>query len=197
MKSQAFIFIGRSGCGKGTQADLLMKKLHEVHGKENILHVETGALLREFIKGDSFTQKCTSEVVNSGGLLPEVVPVGLWADYLFKNYTGKEHLVFDGCPRKLHEAQLLDSALRFYKIEKPIIFYIDVSDEWAIDRLTARGRKDDTKEGVEKRMAWFESDVLPTINLYKNGSYYNFIKINGEQTPEEVSAEILASVGIS
>src|SRR3989344_5331720 len=114
MSPKAFIFLGRSGCGKGTQADLLIKHLRQAKVGKKVLHVETGAFLREFIKGNSLTQKLTKKVVASGGLMPEAIAVGLWTGYLFKNFTGTEDIIFDGCPRKLHEALLLDSALQFY-----------------------------------------------------------------------------------
>ena len=196
MSSKAFIFIGRSGCGKGTQADLLMDYIHNTQKTDKVLHIETGAFLREFIKGKSFTQKLTKEVVDSGGLMPEAIVVGLWVDYLFKNYTGKEILIFDGCPRKLHETLLLDSALQFYRVHGPTVVYVNVSRKWAEERLKARARKDDTEEGVKKRMKWFEKDVVPTINHFRNNSYYNFLNINGEQPVEKVHEDIIGSLNL-
>ena len=117
---KAFIFIGRSGCGKGTQADLLMNHLCEVGSKScQTLHIESGALLRNFVtKEDNFTQERIKSVLNGGDLVPESVIVALWTNYIIANFTGTENMVFDGTPRKLHEAQLLDNALKFYGIEK-------------------------------------------------------------------------------
>lgn len=194
MSPKAFIFLGRSGCGKGTQADLLMEHLRKVKEGKKVLHVETGAFLREFIKGNSLTQKLTKKVVASGGLMPEAIAVGLWMDYLFKNFTGTEDIIFDGCPRKLHEAFLLDSALQFYEIKKPVVIYVNVGRVWAEARLRERARKDDTKAGIKKRMEWFENEVMPTINHFKSNLYYDFLDINGEQTIEKVHKEILKSI---
>lgn len=186
----ACIFIGRSGCGKGTQAYLYMKKLNEV-STSKILHVETGFLLREFIKSSSYTAKMTKEVVESGGLMPESIVISLWVNYLIKNFTGKENIVFDGTPRRLLEAEILDPALKFYKMPKYKVIYMNVSKEWAISKLLLRERNDDTKEAIEKRMNWFEKDIMPSIEFYKNNPHCEFIEINGEQTIEEVHNEIL------
>jgi adenylate kinase len=195
---QAFIFIGRSGCGKGTQADLLMKHLRNSEGKiSKTLHVESGALLREFITGDNFTQKKVKTVLNSGVLVPESIIVALWTDYIIANFTGVENLVFDGTPRKLHEAQLLDNALQFYGVSRPVVLHVNVSREWSEKRLLGRARKDDTADAIAKRLAWFESEVLPTINYYKTNPYYNFVEINGEQPIDDVQNEILAKLGLN
>ena len=87
-KPRVFIFIGRSGCGKGTQADLIMKHLCEHDKSCKTVHVETGALLREFRKGETLTQKKCAEIMEAGGLMPEFLVVGLWSEYLMKNIEG-------------------------------------------------------------------------------------------------------------
>jgi len=189
----ACIFIGRSGCGKGTQVNLYMENLKKVNN-EKILHIETGSFFREFIKGELYTQTLSKGVVETGGLMPESIVIGLWINYLINNFTGKENLVFDGAPRKIMEAELLDGTLKFYGIEKYKVVYINVSKEWASARLLARGRKDDTREGVEKRMAWFDKDVMPCIEFFKNNNSSEFIDINGEQSIEEVHSEIRRKV---
>jgi adenylate kinase len=197
-KPRAFIFIGRSGCGKGTQADLLMTHLCKIGDKTcKTFHIETGAFLREFVKGDTYTQKLCRTAMSEGKLMPEAIMVDLWQNFLTDNFTGTENLVFDGCPRKLHEAQLLDSAMRFYNIEKPNIVYVNVSHDWSEKRLIGRARKDDTPEAIERRLAWFEAEVMPTINYYRTNPQYNFIDINGEQPIEDVQNEILAKLGLN
>jgi adenylate kinase len=195
---RAFIILGRSGCGKGTQADLLMTHLRNTKGKINkTIHIESGALLRNFAKGDNFTQIKIKSVLSGGVLVPESIIVALWTDYLIANFTGTENLVFDGTPRKLHEAQLLDNALQFYGIEKPNVLCLNVSKDWSEKRLQGRARKDDTPDAIARRLAWFETEVTKTIDFYKNNSYYNFIDINGEQSIEDVQNEILAKLGLN
>jgi adenylate kinase len=195
---KAFIILGRSGCGKGTQADLLIAHLRKAEGKINkTLHIESGALLRNFAKGDNYTQQKIKLALNEGILIPESIVVALWTDYLIANFTGTENLVFDGTPRKLHEAQLLDNALQFYGVERPAVLYVNVSKEWSEKRLQGRARKDDTPEAIAKRLTWFETEVTKTIDFYRNSPYYNFIDINGEQSIEDVQTEIISKLGLN
>ena len=195
--SKAFIFLGRSGCGKGTQVNLLKESLTKIDKDKKILHIESGALIREYSKGDSYTQKNTKTVMENGLLIPEAVIVSLWMSFLDKNFTGTENLFFDGTPRKLREAQLLNDTLEFYHIEKPMVILVNVSREWSEKRLFGRARKDDTPEAVNRRLAWYETEVVPTVNYFRSNSYYNFIDVNGEQSVEEVHNEILAKLGLN
>ena len=49
MNPQTFVFIGRSGCGKGTQAKLLQDVLKEKNPDQEIFYIETGANFRKFL----------------------------------------------------------------------------------------------------------------------------------------------------
>lgn len=191
----AYIFIGRSGSGKGTQADLLIHKI-EAKGKVKTLHVETGAFFREFIKKSLYTEVLAKKVVESGGLMPEAMAIHMWVSYLVENFTGKEDLIFDGAPRKLMEAELLDGVLKFYNINRYKVIYINTSHDWSKARLLERKRRDDTEEGIEKRLEWFNTDVLPSIEFFKNNKDCDFLDINGEQSIEEVHNEIMSRISL-
>ena len=43
-------------------------------------------------------------------------------------------------------------------------------------------------------MSWFDADVKPAIGYLKENPNFNFIHINGEQTVEQVHAEILSKL---
>jgi len=187
------LFIGRSGCGKGTQVELFIKKIQEVNGLKT-LKVETGSLLRELAKKPSLTAVKTKELLDNGELMPESLVIGLWSSYLIENYSGNENLVFDGLARRLTEAVILDAALRFYNILKYKVVYINVSREWGTERLLARKRKDDTEEDIKNRMDWFDTNVSASIEYFKNNKNCDFIDVNGEQTIEEVHAELVKKV---
>ena len=194
MSPQTFIFYGRSGCGKGTQADLLIKHLEKTEPKRKVLYAETGDLLRAFAAQDGYSNKLVKDVLDTGGLLPEFMPIFVWSRFLAENLTDNEHLVFDGVCRRTPEAPILDSALKFYKREKPIVILIDVSREWAKERLLARGRSDDDQAEVERRLAWYEKDVVPTMKFFEKNPDYRFLKINGEQTIEKVHEDIIKEI---
>ena len=94
MYPQAFIFIGRSGAGKGTQAALLMSALRRKDSSRQIQYIQTGLELREFIKGDSVTERMTNTAYRSGMLMPEFLTVYVWVKALVERYVRGSHLVF-------------------------------------------------------------------------------------------------------
>ncbi|MFC1623607.1 nucleoside monophosphate kinase [Patescibacteria group bacterium] len=194
MEQKTYIFIGRSGCGKGTQIELLSEKLKEKNSEIGINYISTGKDLREFWEGDDYTHKLSKEIVDEGGLQPEFLVVYLWGQDLVRDMKGNEHLILDGTPRRLNEAEVLDSAIRFYQRENPTVVYLNVSREWSTERLLGRGRSDDEKEQIEKRLDWFDRDVMPAIEYFKKEALYNFVDINGEQTVEEVHQEIMEKI---
>jgi adenylate kinase family enzyme len=194
MAPMAYVFIGRSGSGKGTQVQSLLDEFKKKNVK--FLHIETGALLREYAKGDSYVQKIVRDLIGTGQLAPDPVIIGLWINYIVKNFTGTEQLIFDGAPRKLIEAVFLDNTMRFLHIEKYQILFIDVSRETCIERLMTRSRSDDVASAIENRMNWFDRDVLPALEFFRTNKDCTVIGINGEQTPDAIHEEIMRKIHI-
>ena len=192
MNSQAFVFFGRSGCGKGTQANLLADFLKS-KGKE-VLYIETGSHFREFIKNENYSSKHAGDILKAGGLIPVFLPVWIWTDVLIKNFSGTQDLVFDGVCRRREESVALDSAIDFYKIEKTNIILINVSKDWSYKRMIERARADDAPEKIQNRLTWYDRDVVPSIEYFRDRKGYNFIEINGEQTIENVHKDIINAV---
>jgi adenylate kinase family enzyme len=187
--STAYLFYGKSGCGKGTQAQILKDRL-ESQGRK-VISIETGKLFRSFTESRiDFMGTHVASIINQGKLMPSFFPIYLWADQLINQYTGVEDIIFDGVSRRIEEAPILDSALDFLEINKRNIIQINVSDEWVIEHMGKRGRVDDTQEGMQKRLSWFTENVVPVIDYFKHQSRYNSVTINGEQTIEQVANEI-------
>ncbi len=192
MPPQTFIFIGRSGCGKGTQADLLKKLLKEKDPNGEILYVETGNNFREFIKGDKYSNKLSAEIYKNGDRQPDFLAIWMWAHVVLNEFKGTEHLFFDGTPRSLPEAMALTTALEFYN-RKGIVIDINVSREWSIERMKARGRFDDsTEELMIKRLNWFDRDTSPAEAYFRANNNYTVIGLNGERTIDEIHNEIVS-----
>ncbi|HRH26129.1 MAG TPA: nucleoside monophosphate kinase [Candidatus Paceibacterota bacterium] len=192
--AKSFIFIGRSGCGKGTQAKLLIDFLAAKEPERKVLYIQTGLELREFIKGDTHTQNIAKNMATNGGLIPEFLAIYFWSRKISTEYTEGSHLIMDGMPRKQHEAQVLDSVFGFYGIVKPVVIHLNVSRLWSSDRMVARGRADDSHENIKNRLDWFEKEVVPTINYYKTNPMYQFMEIDGERTISEIHKDIIASL---
>ena len=189
MPVSAYVFMGRSGSGKGTQVELLMKAFTE-RGVP-FIHIETGAILRQYAKGNSYVQRIVRDLVNAGELAPDPVVVGTWISFLNEHYTGREQLIFDGAPRKLIEAVFLSNTMRFLGIEKYKIVHIDVSRQAATERLMLRARGDDVASAIEHRMDWFETDVLPALQFFRTDKDCMVIDIGGERPVEEIHLDLM------
>ena len=178
--------------------ELLEDELTKRDPETPLFHLQTGQHFREFAKGASYAARIAKEAQDRGELLPGFLSMWLWSDIFIKNLTGAEHLVIDGSPRTVDEAQHLDVALKFFKRVTPTVIFINVSPEWSKARLQERamkeGRVDDAAESIKLRLSWFEQEVRPTIALYRRDRDYRFLEINGEQSVEAVHQEILRNV---
>lgn len=197
---QTIIFIGRSGAGKGTQSLLLLDYLQKEIGG-TALYLETGKYFRELITHDDLTAKLAKDVYMDGERHPDFLATNLWSNALRTEYTGAEHIVFDGAPRSKLEAEMMEGAFGFYdrfnisRYAKPKVIFLDVSAEWSRERLKSRGRIDEMRQDqIDSRTHYFETAVMPAVEYLKNDSKFTFLHINGEQTIEEVHAEILKQI---
>ncbi len=220
MDPQIFTFLGRAGCGKGTQAKLLRDKF-------GLFYIGSGELLRNRVKQDDFTGRKTEQVMEKGELVPTSLIFMLWINQLEQlkqkqdeNFRG---IIFDGSPRKLVEAQMLEEALTWYEWNKNFkAILIELSREEAFDRLTKRRqcrqcgqlipylghykdllkcdkcggelmvRQDDMSEAINQRLDLFDQEVVPVIEYYEKKGV--LMKINGEQAIDGVHQEILNKI---
>jgi adenylate kinase len=189
------LFFGRSGCGKGTQADLIIKHLESISPLEH-LYLETGKELRSFTEETNDTAHLTKEVMETGDFLPAFLPIWIWTDTLVRKLTSSKHLILDGLSRRIHEAPILDSALTFYKRKNPIIIYLDVSVAWSRQRMLERGRSDDEVDAIAHRLHAFDTDTMPVLEYFRTNKNYTFITVNGEQAIDAVHSDIMKNLGI-
>ncbi|MBX4195925.1 nucleoside monophosphate kinase [Candidatus Parcubacteria bacterium] len=188
------VFIGRSGCGKGTQAGLLKNRIvaHDIE-KRKILYVESGDRFRKFIRGNSYSSRLSREIYEKDARQPDFLAGLMWGEMLIEELEEDMHLVFDGVARAEPEAKMLTTALGFYRREMPTVIYINVSRKWSEERLLSRGRQDDVNiNKIDKRLDWFDKDVLSAIEYFKSDPFYRVIEVDGEQTIEEVHRDIIA-----
>lgn len=183
------IFMGRSGCGKGTQAKLFIDFLKSQDDR-SVTYIETGDRFREFIKGNTYSSALSRTIADQGGLQPEFLAVWNWSTLLVDELRGDEHLILDGMPRRIREAHVLDSAMGFYKRDMPFVIHIKTSKAWAKEKLLLRMREDDNEEEIEKRLSWYDTEVEPIFEFYERDRNYNYIEINGEQSIEQVQKDL-------
>lgn len=195
MNNKAILFFGMSGSGKGTQANLLDEFFKKNDPERGVLRVETGKGFRTLAKEDgNFTGQIVKRDLDEGGLMPEFLPIWIWTDMLVKNYTGQEHIIMDGLARRVTEAPVLESALRYYNLDT-VVFYLKTSKEWSAKRLLERGRYDDNEQDIDVRLTWFEKNVTPSIEYFKKvGGNVRFVEIDGERAIEDVHDDIIRAI---
>lgn len=182
--SKNFVFIGRSGSGKGTQCELLAKRF------DNIWYISTGELFRKLAKANTVTSRKMEAILKEGGLPLDDLATTLWMHDIAFNVKEGQRFILDGAPRRLVEAQNLDRFLDFLGWrESTHYLLIDISREEAYKRMMKRGRVDDTPEAINSRLDYFDKIVTETIEYYR--SQKRLITINGEQSIEDVHQEIL------
>ncbi len=192
MDQQTVILIGPSGCGKGTQAELLKSHLERTDATRPTHYFQTGAKFREFMEGDTFTQRRIKEELSAGHLAPAFLPIWIWSSLFIEGVTGDEHIIIDGFPRRSEESPVLHSALAFYERHHVKVMMFDISDEEVVERLVhGRKRFDDTEEEVRRRLAWFRRDVRLTIEYFREHPDYEVFDIDAARPIEEVHHAIL------
>ncbi|OGF82594.1 hypothetical protein A3B18_01380 [Candidatus Giovannonibacteria bacterium RIFCSPLOWO2_01_FULL_46_13] len=179
-KATTLMFLGRSGSGKDTQIEMLMKRPDFA----GAIETNTGNMLREMAKKESILGKKVKEILETGGLMPGWLSFTAWESYLIDKAKGDEILFTAGSPRRMEEAELEDKALEFLGRPKPVGVYISVSREEAKKRLLLRKRGDDTEESIENRLSWFDENVLPIAEHYRKEG--RLIEVDGEGSQEEV-----------
>lgn len=182
---KTLVVLGKSGSGKGTQVEMLAKNY-------NFKIISSGNLLRARAEQTDFVGQRIGEIINKGELVPTPVIFHLWLHELeaARDEKSINGIVFEGSPRKLYEAWMLDETLWFYGLEQHMrVIHLNISDGEAMKRLLARGRKDDQPEAIQERLRWYQEQVSPAIEYYRQKQ--KLIDVNGEQTIEDVSKEVL------
>jgi adenylate kinase family enzyme len=195
MQEYTIIFIGKSGCGKGTQIQKL-NDLFKTRGEEAIEHLEVGQNLREFINSKSYTSALAQVNNAQGKLQPAFLAIWAWVNKMIETYTGQRIIMVDGAPRQLGEAKILHEMFDFYSRKNRFIIHLDVNDEWTTQKLLDRGRSDDNADGIARRLNWFNTNSPDIISFFRNEDKYTVVHINGEQDVQSVHQDIVKALGL-
>lgn len=195
------LIIGPQASGKGTQADMIAKRL-------GIPHISSGDIFRQHIRGKTELGLRVKSVIEGGQLVPD----DLTWEVVKSALAEHEGWILDGYPRTIPQAELLDADAAVDRV-----LLLDVPDATSIERISGRRicptcgrdyhikfkppkqegicdedgarleqRSDDTPDSVQKRLAAYHEQTEPLIAHYGD----KVVPINGDQGIQEVFHEI-------
>ena len=206
------ILLGAPGAGKGTQAEILVKKL-------SIPAISTGNMLREAIANGTELGKKAKQHMDEGSLVPDELILGIVADRVAQPDCSKG-FILDGMPRTLAQAEALENM--GVKIDH--VVSIEVDDAVIEGRMTGRRvcpkcgasyhivanppkmegicntcgseltiRKDDAPETVRKRLEVYHATTEVLKEFY--GKLGRLSIVEGNQPIEKANEAILKAIG--
>ena len=120
------ILLGAPGAGKGTQAEILKKKLE-------IPTISTGNILRAAVKNGTPTGLKAKEYMDAGKLVPDEVIIGIINDRLQEPDCANGYIL-DGVPRTIAQAEAMEQA----GISFDAVVAIEIPDEKIVARMGGR-----------------------------------------------------------
>lgn len=181
-----WILFGPPGSGKGTQATLLAEAF-------DLFHFSTGDVLRENVAlGTSLGQKADA-IMKRGELVPDDLIIEMVRDKVASSaVAGKSGALFDGFPRTTPQAEALESALKELGRTLGGVLALEVNDEEIVERLSQRGRADDTPETVQARLNVYNDQTAPVLDFYQTRGCLR--KLDGVGAVQEVNERLKEAI---
>jgi adenylate kinase len=206
------ILLGAPGAGKGTQADILSRKL-------SIPTISTGNILRAAVKNGTPIGMKAKSYMDAGGLVPDDIIIGIMKER-FQEPDCMDGYILDGFPRTIPQAEALEDA----GIDIDVALEIDADDNRIIERMSGRRscqncgavyhvktnppkkenvcdkcggplilRKDDAPETVKNRLKVYHQETEPLVGFYRTRGK---LKAVVDTTIEATTVEIFKVLGI-
>lgn len=207
------VLMGPPGAGKGTQGEILEKKL-------GVSTISTGLMLRTAIKDQTEVGKLAEQYIHDGKLVPDEVIVEIVKQRLTQPDCEKG-FILDGFPRTTAQAEALEAA----GIEVDKVLLLEVSDNKIIERLSSRRecskcgipynivskrpakegicdncggqliqRKDDVPETIQNRLDIYHEQTEPIKDFYQAKGILAVAQ--GEEELEDTTANVLKALGL-
>jgi adenylate kinase len=216
MRSQALIFLGAPGAGKGTQA-------REVSKHFSIPQISTGDILREAVRNQTPLGLAAKAKMEAGELVPDEVVCGI-VEQRISQPDCEGGFILDGFPRTLGQAECLNRMLQAKGKGNPLVLDIQVDPDLLLKRLTGRRtcsvcgeiyniyfnppkvdgvcdkdggkllqRADDSEETIRQRLVAYEKQTSPLIDYYRRKGVLR--EVDGKRGPEPIAKELIDFLG--
>jgi len=178
------VLFGPPGAGKGTQAVYLAEQFH-------IPHISTGDIFRDNIRNATPLGVEAKRYSDAGDLVPDDVTNAMVRERLNKSDCSTGFLL-DGYPRTLSQAQVLDEILLSIDANLDAVVNLDVPEAVLLERLSTRGRVDDSIDTIKYRLTIYHTSTEPLVEFYKKKNVLR--NVEGVGQIEEITARIISIV---
>lgn len=183
------VLFGKPGAGKGTQAAFLKDKY-------NLVHISTGDLLRAEKEKGTELGKIAESYSKRGMLAPDEITIKVLEKEV-ESHPEAEGFLFDGFPRTLAQAEVLDAFLESKGMRIHGTLGLEADEEALIPRIIERGKvsgraDDQDEEKIRKRFSEYNEKTAPLIAFYQAQGKYH--PINGIGTIEEITTRLSETI---
>ncbi|MCY2996530.1 MAG: adenylate kinase [Planctomycetota bacterium] len=185
------VFIGPPGAVKWTHCRRLVELF-------DIPHLSTGEMLRAVMEQDTALSRYVASYINAGKLAPDHLVMRIVSQKI-KSPDCAKGALFDGFPRTMVQAQMLDDLLTELKRPLDVVLELRVPDEVLITRLLKRakidGRADDNDSTIRERLRVFHEQTKPLVQYY--GAQGKLRSVDGTESEVEVFEAIRKSLTVA
>ncbi|MBM7829622.1 adenylate kinase [Agromyces cerinus] len=186
--SARFLIVGPQGSGKGTQGVLVAEAF-------GVPQVATGDIFRANVAGGTELGKRVQAIIEAGDLVPDALTSELVRDRL-EQADAAGGFLLDGYPRNRGQVDDLDAFLTSRGEALDAVIELEVPRGESIARLQQRaaeqGRTDDTEEVIANRLAIYERETAPILDVYRERGVV--VRIDGVGTLDEVTERIFSAL---
>ena len=176
------LILGPQGAGKGTQATVLS-------GKLQVPHISTGDLFRTHMGDRTALGREAQRYVDAGDLVPDEVTNEMVRERLGEP-DAAVGFILDGFPRTDGQADVLERILSEHGVELDAVLELQVPQDVVIERMLARGRDDDTEEGIRTRLRLYTEQTAPLLERYAA----IVVAVDGVGEVDEVTARAIGAL---